>query len=914
MKRYSISKYVIWLTLVPLLVVVLLLETLFLHDRFKAIDDELIGRGELIVSQIASSAEYGVFSKNKLFLRNIAQNILQQADVQDVIILDAESNLLIETNEFSDASNDHPEADENSAMSGVKALGSTHLHKITESVNTNNPMHLSDDTLWIYRPILPLTVALDEMQLITPIIEPLGSVILKMSRTRATQIKTRILWITAGITALLIALPFFLAFLFNRNILLPIRKLSDTVQAIGEGRFETRASGSEHIDELNNLVHGVNDMATKLQQENAILHQRIEEAVRIAAIAFESHEGMMIANAAGKIIRINQAFTKIYGYTELDVIGQTPSLFKSNHHDENFYKSMWKNINAQGFWQGEIWNRSKNGKIHPAWTNITAITSEGDDGEKITYYIATYTDITERHAREKALQAESLAKSEFLANMSHEIRTPMNSLIGMTQLALDTSISPATQAYLKKIQLSGEHLMSILNDILDFSQIESGMLKIEMADLNLREVMDDAISLIENAVEKKGLNLSIELEPTIPVHLCGDSLRLSQILLNYINNAVKFTERGEITVRINEIESDKDCSLLRFSVQDTGIGIRAEDIDQLFKPFEQADTSTTRRYGGSGLGLAISKRLASLMGGKVGVESELGKGSTFWFTARLHKGKSECKNSLDTYSKEAVAGVLKGARILLVEDDLLNQEVAATYLRRMEVNVCIANNGQEAIEILRKEHFDCVLMDIQMPVMDGLNAIKLIRSDPAMAGLRVIAMTANASNRERDDYLALGMDDFISKPFNPLLLYTTVAKYLSVQSQPSPSDVMITATDTDPTLASKNNMNAFANLAELFDNDSNEIHEFISKSIVSLREDVAKIKAALALKDMAEVRAIAHRIYTPAKMIGAKEFADICNVLRQSENSEMAQRFVNQFSQLLKDMEQNTGEILKKVQ
>ncbi len=920
MKRYSISNYVIWLTLVPLLVVVLLLEALFLHHRFEAIDDTLLERGKLIASQISSSAEYGVFSNNLLFLQNIAQDTLQQVDVQDVIILDASSNPLFETVALSVEPNENVAVDANSTMSVASPLWSTRIQKIKESVNLSNPTHFGEKSLWIFQPILPLPVALGEME-INPAVEPIGSVIVEMSRTRTIELKTKILWILAGITALFLALPFFLAYLFNRNILSPIRRLSNTVQSIGEGHLETRASaGSEHIDELDNLVHGVNDMAAKLQQENAILHQRMEEAVRIAAIAFESHEGMMIVDATTcKIIRINQAFTDIYGYTELDVIGETPSRFKSTHHDDSFYKSIWEGINTQGFWQGEIWNRCKNGEVHPAWANFTSIPNEGFKGEPISYYIATYSDITERHEREKALQAESLAKSEFLANMSHEIRTPMNSLIGMTRLALDASISFQTQAYLEKIQLSGEHLMCILNDILDFSQIESGKLRIEMTDLNIREVMDDAISLIGNAVDAKGLKLSIKLEPTIPIYLCGDSLRLNQILLNYINNAVKFTERGEISVTVSEVESGNDYSLLRFAVQDTGIGIQAEDVEQLFKPFEQADTSTTRKYGGSGLGLVISKRLAKLMGGEVGLESELGKGSTFWFTARLNKStskaKGESKVALATYNKEAVADALKGAHILLVEDDLLNQEVAATFLQRMGVNVSIANNGQEAIEVLHREPFDCVLMDIQMPVMDGLNAVKLIRSDASLANLKVIAMTANASNSERDHFLALGMDDFISKPFDPTTLYTTIAKYLSARSKSNVTDFIAPTPDTEisngTTLEGKDCMSDVPILVELFDNEPNEIREFISKSLVSLREDVARIEAAIALKDMSEVRAIAHRIYSPAQMIGAIEFADICNVLRQSENSERAQRFVNQSSQLLQDMEQKFEQMLK---
>lgn len=382
MKQYSIRQHVAWLTLTPLLFMAISLESYFLHDRFTALDEDLVERGQLIARQLAQGSEYGVFSNNQSFLHNIAQGVLQQPDVRGVIILDATANLLVETGKFSGTPKD----------SGGNA--------VRESVSLGSPVYRSSEGMRIYQAIFPAQVELGELDNGLGRRQS-GAVIVEMSSTRTEQLKSRMFWLTLGSTALFLIFPFSLIYLASRNITTPIRKLSDAIQALGEGKLETRASISAHVAELDTLARGINDMAAKLEQENVILHRKMEDAVRIAAIAFESHEGMMIADPAQMIIRVNKAFTRISGYTEEELVGQTPHLFSSGYHDVDFYAAMWESINTTGLWQGEIWNRRKCGETYPAWVNITAVQRE-DGG--VAHYIATYIDITLRKAAENEIK------------------------------------------------------------------------------------------------------------------------------------------------------------------------------------------------------------------------------------------------------------------------------------------------------------------------------------------------------------------------------------------------------------------------------------------------------------------------------------------------------------------------------
>ncbi len=399
-----------------------------------------------------------------------------------------------------------------------------------------------------------------------------------------------------------------------------------------------------------------------------------------------------------------------------------------------------------------------------------------------------------RRAKEVAEQATQL-KSDFLANMSHEIRTPMNAIIGLSHLTLKTTLTERQRDYVQKVQASGQHLLGIINDILDFSKVEAGKLDIEREQFDLESVLDHVNSLVADKACAKGLELVFDAAPGVPRLLLGDSLRIGQILINYVNNAVKYTQQGRVSVAVRVDGRQGDSLLLHCAVTDTGIGLTEEQQARLFQSFSQADSSTTRKYGGTGLGLAISRKLAQLMGGDVGVRSRFGQGSTFWFTVRvdavhgqdhallpspeLRQGRTAAQAHEAARAEAARQGeAVRGARILVVEDNDINQRVAEEILQDAGFVVDIAENGQEGLAMARGGGYDLVLMDMQMPVMDGLTATQEIRKLPELAGLPIVATTANAMQRDRDRCLAAGMNDFIAKPIDPDELARVLLRWL----------------------------------------------------------------------------------------------------------------------------------------
>ena len=385
--------------------------------------------------------------------------------------------------------------------------------------------------------------------------------------------------------------------------------------------------------------------------------------------------------------------------------------------------------------------------------------------------------IQSKHAADMA----NRAKSAFLANMSHEIRTPMNGIIGVAHLLLAGTLDAKAQERVEAIASSAGRLLSILNNILDLSKIEAGRIEIESFPFDLESLAKDSIATLLPVADDRGLKLSYRIAPDVPRHLIGDSFRLGQALLNLVGNAVKFTERGSVTIAVEVVEHRDDIILLRFSVTDTGIGLTDEQLDKLFRPFQQADESTTRKFGGTGLGLAIVRHLVELMGGKVGVESKPGEGSCFWFTVPLAAAGDV---AADDEPASAVAisiepELLLGARVLLVEDDPVNRMVAVGLLEAARIEVDVAENGAEAVEMVGRKDYELILMDIQMPVMDGLTATRKIRDNPKFEELPIIAMTAGVMVHDRQACLEAGMNDFIGKPFQPEQLYSTIQKWVS---------------------------------------------------------------------------------------------------------------------------------------
>ncbi len=490
-------------------------------------------------------------------------------------------------------------------------------------------------------------------------------------------------------------------------------------------------------------------------------------------------------------------------------------------------------------------------------------------------------------------------KSSFLANMSHEIRTPMNGVIGMANVLQQTKLTDTQQEYLDIINTSASSLLSLINDILDYSKIEAGELTLENIFFKLDDVLKQVFDIFRFRAGGKGLDLDIQIHPAIPSCLKGDPVRLRQVLINLVANAIKFTESGKVTIRVQIASESETDLILRFQVTDTGIGISEEQKKKLFKSFSQADTSITRKYGGTGLGLTISKELSRLMDGKIGVKSRKGKGSTFWFTARFEKTANENNtetNSSRTFRFQAIKNndsrskPKRNLSLLLVEDDIINQKVTRIILENEGYIVDIAENGEKAVRLLKNNQYDLVLMDIEMPGMNGYQATQKIRSqktDILNPTIPIIAMTAHAMTGDREKCLSAGMDDYVSKPINTKILNKKIEQKLLASS----------CSDSKNKSLKKQKRNSDASididkLALLHKEVGDDFGLLINVFLDHLPEKLDRMYKALVDKNRNQLGNAAHQLKGSSATFYAEKMVAICEHLEKSTKDDQVEMII----------------------
>ncbi len=615
-------------------------------------------------------------------------------------------------------------------------------------------------------------------------------------------------WVMGSVSLLLALMMLSISLLFlrfGRTLTLRLERMGGTMKAVHQGDRQARMACFGTRDELAQLGLDFNELLDTIAEQDARQRRSQEvianEAARRHALFSHARDGVLICDAQGRVVECNPKAASLLGYGSEELVGRHLHEWEIPYSAADM-RQLLEQVDAEGR-SYETQHQRRDGSRYFAEVSLSRAQWAGQ-----TFVMALLRDISERKRVEAELEdyrqslelrtaelaAANEAKNEFLANMSHEIRTPMGVVIGLSNLLLDNDFPPEQRDYLEKIHMASTALLGVLNDILDHSKIESRLLQVESIPMCVADVLRKSETLFAIRAQQKQVELSVECDPELPALLLGDPLRLLQVLNNLIGNALKFTEHGSIRVKAECLERGQDAVLLKVSVSDTGVGILPAHMDRLFAAFQQAEVSTSRHYGGTGLGLSISKGLVELMKGEIGATSKVGEGSHFWFTVRLgwpdrsadqvvpaeeplSSFAADARSRLSPLVAQAVP--IRGARVLVVDDNDVNLLVASAYLRKMGLLAETADSGRAALEQVRQQQFDAILLDLQMPELDGFETARAIRATESGRQTPIIALTAAVRLSDRQAAEAAGMNDHIAKPIDPLQLTDMLVKWIA---------------------------------------------------------------------------------------------------------------------------------------
>ena len=639
-----------------------------------------------------------------------------------------------------------------------------------------------------------IAIGARSMVLFQPILlngERIGTIYLEADLVDLQQRLARFLKIDFLVLLVSLAIAFLLSYRLQRVISGPIRELADTASSVSANENYSIRATKRGADEIGQLYDQFNSMLDRLQQRDVDLqraHDNLEKRVAertsyLNALIQNSPLGIMVLDSKQAVQLCNSAFEKLFEHTRQEVLGRPIA---------ELFADVEPLLQAHRLALDEIpINRiarlkRRDGSSVDIELNTVGLIVDG----KLLGSLGIYQDISARKRAEEEMQrakeaAEdaSRAKSEFLANMSHEIRTPLNGVMGMTELALDTELTPEQREYLDTVKISANSLLIVINDILDYSKIEAGKVDLDMADFNLREALEGVLKTVALRADEKGLELLCEIAPEVPGVVHGDSSRLKQVVLNLITNAIKFTHEGEVALKVQLERTEGNDCVLHFTVTDTGIGVPLEKQKIIFDPFTQADSSTTRKYGGTGLGLTISSRLTEMMGGKLWMESEVGKGTRFHFTTRMKsQGEAIVAGTI------APPEILRGVKVLVVDDNRTNRRILEGMLRRWEMNSTSMEDGEEALaEMARAQSvglpYGLILTDMHMPKMDGFELVERIRQRPELCAPTIMMLTSAGHRGDGERCRELGISAYLLKPIRLSELREAIARVLGAREQ-----------------------------------------------------------------------------------------------------------------------------------